>query len=84
MSLTPTLFQSHLTATLLTSILAAVLGSLQIGYHTGNINAPARVSRLWLTDTDTNSLVSQFLIFTVFKFRYFHCILAFKSFSRSI
>lgn len=43
MSLTPT--QSHLTATLLTSILAAVLGSLQIGYHTGNVNAPAKVSR---------------------------------------
>eukprot|EP00064_Thunnus_orientalis_P011106 superscaffoldBa00001570_g11136 len=34
---------SHLTATLLTSILAAVLGSLQIGYHTGNVNAPAKV-----------------------------------------
>ncbi|RXN23174.1 solute carrier family facilitated glucose transporter member 1-like protein [Labeo rohita] len=27
----------------MTSIVAAVLGSLQIGYHTGNINAPARV-----------------------------------------
>ncbi|XP_056249822.1 solute carrier family 2, facilitated glucose transporter member 1 [Seriola aureovittata] len=35
--------QSHLTATLLTSILAAVLGSLQIGYHTGNINAPGKI-----------------------------------------
>uniref|UniRef100_A0A3P8SDD4 Solute carrier family 2, facilitated glucose transporter member 5 n=1 Tax=Amphiprion percula TaxID=161767 RepID=A0A3P8SDD4_AMPPE len=35
--------QSHLTATLLTSILAAVLGSLQIGYHTGNVNAPAKI-----------------------------------------
>uniref|UniRef100_A0A8C5DHU9 Solute carrier family 2, facilitated glucose transporter member 1-like n=1 Tax=Gouania willdenowi TaxID=441366 RepID=A0A8C5DHU9_GOUWI len=34
---------SHLTATLLISILAAVLGSLQIGYHTGNINAPAKI-----------------------------------------
>ncbi|TKS87144.1 SPARC-related modular calcium-binding protein 1 [Collichthys lucidus] len=34
---------SHLTATLLTSILAAVLGSLQIGYHTGNVNAPAKI-----------------------------------------
>lgn len=44
MLLTPTLFQSHLTATLLISILAAVLGSLQIGYHTGNVNAPAKVS----------------------------------------
>uniref|UniRef100_A0A8C5G181 Solute carrier family 2, facilitated glucose transporter member 1-like n=1 Tax=Gouania willdenowi TaxID=441366 RepID=A0A8C5G181_GOUWI len=37
------LLQSHLTATLLISILAAVLGSLQIGYHTGNINAPAKI-----------------------------------------
>ena len=36
--------QSQLTATLLTSIVAAVFGSLQIGYHTGNVNAPARVS----------------------------------------
>ncbi|XP_034431544.1 solute carrier family 2, facilitated glucose transporter member 1 [Hippoglossus hippoglossus] len=35
--------EGHLTATLLTSILAAVLGSLQIGYHTGNINAPAKI-----------------------------------------
>lgn len=34
-----------MTATLLSSILAAVLGSLQIGYHTGNVNAPAKVSR---------------------------------------
>uniref|UniRef100_A0A8C5DJP3 Solute carrier family 2, facilitated glucose transporter member 5 n=1 Tax=Gouania willdenowi TaxID=441366 RepID=A0A8C5DJP3_GOUWI len=34
--------QSNLT-TLLISILAAVLGSLQIGYHTGNINAPAKI-----------------------------------------
>ncbi|XP_062325492.1 solute carrier family 2, facilitated glucose transporter member 1 [Osmerus eperlanus] len=34
---------SQLTATLLTSILAAVFGSLQIGYHTGNVNAPARI-----------------------------------------
>uniref|UniRef100_G3PFP2 Solute carrier family 2, facilitated glucose transporter member 5 n=1 Tax=Gasterosteus aculeatus aculeatus TaxID=481459 RepID=G3PFP2_GASAC len=33
----------RLTATLLTSILAAVLGSLQIGYHTGNVNAPAKI-----------------------------------------
>ncbi|KAI7804633.1 putative solute carrier family 2, partial [Triplophysa rosa] len=35
--------QNQLTVTLLISIMAAVLGSLQIGYHTGNINAPARV-----------------------------------------
>uniref|UniRef100_A0A673C547 Solute carrier family 2, facilitated glucose transporter member 5 n=2 Tax=Sphaeramia orbicularis TaxID=375764 RepID=A0A673C547_9TELE len=32
-----------MTPTLLTSILAAVLGSLQIGYHTGNVNAPAKI-----------------------------------------
>ncbi|KAI9537739.1 hypothetical protein NQZ68_022401 [Dissostichus eleginoides] len=35
--------ETRLTATLLTSILAVVLGSLQIGYHTGNINAPAKI-----------------------------------------
>lgn len=29
---------------MVTSILAAVLGSLQIGYHTGNVNTPARVT----------------------------------------
>ncbi|XP_015195831.1 solute carrier family 2, facilitated glucose transporter member 1 [Lepisosteus oculatus] len=34
---------SPLTGLLLTSIFSAVLGSLQIGYHTGNINAPERV-----------------------------------------
>lgn len=36
--------QSQLTATLLASVVAAVFGSLQIGYHTGNVNSPARVS----------------------------------------
>lgn len=47
MVLTSILFlrQSHLTATLVTSILGVVIGSLQIGYHTGNINAPAKVNR---------------------------------------
>ncbi|XP_034050966.1 solute carrier family 2, facilitated glucose transporter member 1 [Thalassophryne amazonica] len=35
--------ESHLTATLLTSILAAVLGSLQVGYHTSNVNASAKI-----------------------------------------
>lgn len=47
MVLTSILFlrQSHLTATLVMSILGAVIGSLQIGYHTGNINAPAKVNR---------------------------------------
>lgn len=43
--LTSPLLQNPLTATLLASILAAVLGSLQIGYHTGNVNAPAKVSQ---------------------------------------
>ncbi|XP_028251472.1 solute carrier family 2, facilitated glucose transporter member 1 [Parambassis ranga] len=37
------LHEGDLTATLMTSILAVVLGSLQIGYHTGNINAPAKI-----------------------------------------
>ncbi|CAL8274277.1 unnamed protein product [Merluccius merluccius] len=35
--------RSPLTAVLLGSILATVLGSLQIGYHSGNVNAPAMV-----------------------------------------
>ncbi|KAJ7988795.1 hypothetical protein DPEC_G00312910 [Dallia pectoralis] len=35
--------ESPLTSTLLTSILVAVFGSLQIGYHTGNVNAPGRI-----------------------------------------
>uniref|UniRef100_A0A3P9JU47 Solute carrier family 2, facilitated glucose transporter member 5 n=1 Tax=Oryzias latipes TaxID=8090 RepID=A0A3P9JU47_ORYLA len=35
--------QQRPTATLLTSILAVVLSSLQIGYHTGNVNAPAKI-----------------------------------------
>ncbi|GAA6081642.1 solute carrier family 2, facilitated glucose transporter member 1 [Tachysurus ichikawai] len=34
---------SQLTATLLTSVVATVFGSLQIGYHTGNVNSPARI-----------------------------------------
>ncbi|KAM9842290.1 solute carrier family 2, facilitated glucose transporter member 1 [Aulostomus maculatus] len=40
-----------MTATLLTSILAAVLGSLQIGYHTGNINAPAKIIEEFFNQT---------------------------------
>ncbi|XP_076013415.1 solute carrier family 2, facilitated glucose transporter member 1 [Genypterus blacodes] len=43
--------ESHLTATLLTSILAAVLGSLQIGYHTGNVNAPAKIIEQFFNQT---------------------------------
>uniref|UniRef100_A0A3B5L5S2 Solute carrier family 2, facilitated glucose transporter member 5 n=1 Tax=Xiphophorus couchianus TaxID=32473 RepID=A0A3B5L5S2_9TELE len=43
--------QSHLTATLLASILGAVLGPLQIGYHTGNVNAPARIIEEFFNST---------------------------------
>ncbi|KAG7466126.1 hypothetical protein MATL_G00161450 [Megalops atlanticus] len=32
-----------MTAVLVTSVVATVLGSLQIGYHTGNVNAPAKI-----------------------------------------
>lgn len=42
-SQTCTVWSQRPTATLLTSILAVVLSSLQIGYHTGNVNAPAKV-----------------------------------------
>uniref|UniRef100_A0A3Q2YB43 Uncharacterized protein n=1 Tax=Hippocampus comes TaxID=109280 RepID=A0A3Q2YB43_HIPCM len=30
---------------ILISVVAAILGSLQVGYHTGNVNAPAKVKR---------------------------------------
>ncbi|XP_035767004.1 solute carrier family 2, facilitated glucose transporter member 1 isoform X2 [Neolamprologus brichardi] len=43
--------ESHLTATLVTSILGAVIGSLQIGYHTGNINAPAKIIEEFFNNT---------------------------------
>ncbi|KAM4724153.1 solute carrier family 2, facilitated glucose transporter member 1 [Anableps anableps] len=43
--------ESHLTATLLTSILGAVLGPLQIGYHTGNVNAPAKIIEEFFNST---------------------------------
>uniref|UniRef100_A0A3Q2FIL3 Solute carrier family 2, facilitated glucose transporter member 5 n=1 Tax=Cyprinodon variegatus TaxID=28743 RepID=A0A3Q2FIL3_CYPVA len=36
---------------LLTSILGAVLGPLQIGYHTGNINAPAKIIEEFFNST---------------------------------
>ncbi|XP_029688518.1 solute carrier family 2, facilitated glucose transporter member 1 [Takifugu rubripes] len=39
------------TATLVTCVLAASLGSLQIGYHTGNVNAAARVIEEFLNHT---------------------------------
>ncbi|CAL8302058.1 unnamed protein product [Boreogadus saida] len=40
-----------LPAALLGSILSAVLGSLQIGYHTGNVNAPAMVIQEFFNST---------------------------------
>ncbi|KAK7904142.1 hypothetical protein WMY93_016749 [Mugilogobius chulae] len=43
--------ETHLTAPLVTSILATVLGSLQIGYHTGNINAPAKIIEQFFNHT---------------------------------
>ncbi|KAM3871199.1 solute carrier family 2, facilitated glucose transporter member 1 [Diretmus argenteus] len=43
--------ESHMTSVLLTSILAAVLGSLQIGYHTGNVNAPAKIIEQFFNTT---------------------------------
>uniref|UniRef100_A0A3Q3AYE8 Solute carrier family 2, facilitated glucose transporter member 5 n=1 Tax=Kryptolebias marmoratus TaxID=37003 RepID=A0A3Q3AYE8_KRYMA len=42
---------NHLTATLLTSILAAVLGSFQIGYHTSNVNAPGKIIEEFFNNT---------------------------------
>ncbi|XP_061117273.1 solute carrier family 2, facilitated glucose transporter member 1 [Conger conger] len=35
--------QTTMTAVLVIAIVSAVLGSLQIGYHTGNVNAPAKI-----------------------------------------
>ncbi|XP_061741796.1 solute carrier family 2, facilitated glucose transporter member 1 isoform X2 [Nerophis ophidion] len=46
--------ESHLTAILLISILAAVLGSLQVGYHTGNVNAPAKIIEAFFNETWTD------------------------------
>uniref|UniRef100_A0A3B3ZCA8 Solute carrier family 2, facilitated glucose transporter member 5 n=1 Tax=Periophthalmus magnuspinnatus TaxID=409849 RepID=A0A3B3ZCA8_9GOBI len=43
--------QSHMTVPLVTSILATVLGSLQIGYHTGNVNAPAKIIEQFFNNT---------------------------------
>ncbi|XP_054597800.1 solute carrier family 2, facilitated glucose transporter member 1 [Nothobranchius furzeri] len=45
--------ENHLTATLLASVLATVLGSLQIGYHTGNVNAPAKIIEEFFNKTWT-------------------------------
>ncbi|KAJ0062933.1 hypothetical protein NL108_009433 [Boleophthalmus pectinirostris] len=45
------LLQSHMTFPLVTSILATVLGSLQIGYHTGNVNAPAKIMEQFFNHT---------------------------------
>ncbi|XP_061551538.1 solute carrier family 2, facilitated glucose transporter member 1 isoform X4 [Phycodurus eques] len=38
-------------ALLLTSVMAAILGSLQVGYHTGNINAPAKIIEEFFNQT---------------------------------
>ncbi|RVE57556.1 hypothetical protein OJAV_G00217400 [Oryzias javanicus] len=46
--------QQRPTATLLTSILAVVLSSLQIGYHSGNINAPAKIIEEFFNHTWTS------------------------------
>ncbi|XP_061700149.1 solute carrier family 2, facilitated glucose transporter member 1 [Syngnathoides biaculeatus] len=43
--------ECHLTALLLTSVLAAILGSLQVGYHTGNVNAPAKIIEEFFNQT---------------------------------
>ncbi|CAL8283858.1 unnamed protein product [Lota lota] len=43
--------ENFLPATLLGSILSAILGSLQIGYHTGNINAPAMIIQEFFNTT---------------------------------
>ncbi|XP_054652455.1 solute carrier family 2, facilitated glucose transporter member 1 [Dunckerocampus dactyliophorus] len=43
--------ECHPTAILLTSVMAAVLGSLQIGYHTGNVNAPAKIIAQFFNET---------------------------------
>ncbi|KAJ0008739.1 hypothetical protein NQD34_016154 [Periophthalmus magnuspinnatus] len=40
-----------MTVPLVTSILATVLGSLQIGYHTGNVNAPAKIIEQFFNNT---------------------------------
>ncbi|XP_061651958.1 solute carrier family 2, facilitated glucose transporter member 1 isoform X2 [Phyllopteryx taeniolatus] len=40
-----------LSALLLTSVMAAILGSLQVGYHTGNINAPAKIIEEFFNQT---------------------------------
>ncbi|XP_072313734.1 solute carrier family 2, facilitated glucose transporter member 1 [Eucyclogobius newberryi] len=45
------MLESHMTVPLVTSILATVLGSLQIGYHTGNINAPAKIIEQFFNQT---------------------------------
>ncbi|KAL4656190.1 solute carrier family 2, facilitated glucose transporter member 1-like [Arapaima gigas] len=46
--------QSPLTATLLISIVAAVLGSLQTGYQTGDVNAPAKIIEEFFNTTWTS------------------------------
>ncbi|XP_023691802.2 solute carrier family 2, facilitated glucose transporter member 1 [Paramormyrops kingsleyae] len=46
--------KSPMTRVLLMSIGAAVLGSLQIGYHTGNVNAPAKIIQEFFNVTWTS------------------------------
>ncbi|XP_037097190.1 solute carrier family 2, facilitated glucose transporter member 1 isoform X1 [Syngnathus acus] len=43
--------ECHLTALLLISVLGAILGSLQVGYHTGNVNAPAKIMEEFFNQT---------------------------------
>ncbi|XP_019727817.1 solute carrier family 2, facilitated glucose transporter member 1 [Hippocampus comes] len=43
--------ECHLTALVLISVVAAILGSLQVGYHTGNVNAPAKIIEEFFNQT---------------------------------
>ncbi|XP_057715622.1 solute carrier family 2, facilitated glucose transporter member 1 [Corythoichthys intestinalis] len=43
--------ECHLTALLVTSVVAAILGSLQVGYHTGNVNSPAKIIEEFFNQT---------------------------------
>ncbi|XP_051943038.1 solute carrier family 2, facilitated glucose transporter member 1 [Hippocampus zosterae] len=43
--------ECHLTALVLVSVVAAILGSLQVGYHTGTVNAPAKIIEEFFNQT---------------------------------
>ncbi|XP_028664757.1 solute carrier family 2, facilitated glucose transporter member 1 [Erpetoichthys calabaricus] len=43
--------QSLFTLPLVTCIMAAVLGSLQVGYHSGNINSPEKIIEIFFNET---------------------------------